>query len=332
MGHAIEQFEDGTAAFVSGNRQAAWHRLGTVTEGALTAEEALRLAHMDWHVYKTDQPVQMTALTDDGVSTVDVDGKFATYRLHPKTGQPEALGVVGTQYQPIQNAEAFDFLSLLVDEHGAVFETAGSLHGGKRVFVTMKMPKDIKVGGQDLVESYLLATNSHDGTGAFTVAVTPIRVVCQNTLTLALSRQQRTMSIRHTSGATGRVQAARDTLGLTFAYMDEFEAAAEKLISQKFTDKQFTNLVNGLVREPKEGSKRSATNVENVKRDLMGLWRADTQANVAGTKWAAYNAVTEYVDWFKPVKGKDKDARRAYRVMDGATESLKNRAFAALTK
>lgn len=328
MAHAIEQFEDGTAAFFSA-RVPAWHTLGTVTDGALTAADALKAAHMDWHVYKTTEPIRMTALWEDGVADVPVDGKFATYRLHPKTGEPQALGVVGRLYTPVQNVEAFDFLSLLVDEHGAVFETAGSLHGGKQVFVTMKMPKDIRVGGQDLVETYLLATNAHDGSGAFVVAVTPVRVVCQNTLRMALGNTHASMSLRHTSGVTNRVQQARETLGLTFAYMDEFEKQAEALIAQKMSDTQFADLLDKVVKPGRE-TERSANNSVELKRTLMGLWRSETQANVANTRWAAYNVFTEYADWFKPVKGKDKDAARALRTMDGKADAFKNRALALL--
>ncbi len=332
MGHAIEQFSDGTSAFFT-NREPAWHRLGTVTDGAQTAADALRIAQMDWHVYKTTEPITMQALTEDGVTSVEVPNQFATYRHHPKTGQPDPLGVVGRLYTPVQNAEAFDFLSLLVDEHGAVFDTAGSLHGGKKVFVTMRMPKDILVGGMDAVNMYLLATNAHDGSGAFIVAVTPTRVVCQNTLTMGLSAARRSMSFRHTSNVTGKVAAARDTLGLTFAYADAFEKEAEKLLAQSMTNKQFSNFVEKLVPMKKEPSARQATRRDEIIWELNGLWNAPTQENIKGTKWAAYNTVVEWADWLGRVKGRGDDAKadkRAVKIMDGGMDSIKSKALALL--
>ena len=332
MAHAIEQFEDGTAAFFSA-RVPAWHRLGTVTEDAQTAADALRIAQMDWHVYKTTEPLTMTAPTSDGVVTVPVPSQFATYRTHPKTGVVEPLGVVGTQYTPIQNSEAFDFLSLLVDEHGAVFDTAGSLHGGKKVFVTMKMPQDVLIGGFDAVDMYLLATNAHDGSGAFQVAVTPTRVVCQNTLTWGLKAAKRTMSFRHTRNVTNKVQAARETLGLTFAYSEEFEKAAEELLAKSMTDKQFLSFAETLFPERKDPSSRQVNRRDEILMELNGLWNAPTQENIKGTKWAAYNTVVEWADWLGRVKGRGDEAKadkRAIKVREGGADGVKSRALALL--
>ena len=329
MAHAIEQFEDGTSAFFS-NRVPAWHKLGEVTEGALTAEDALKIAQLDWRVYKATEPVTTTVLTDDGVATLPVEGKFATYRNHPKLGV-QTLGIVGNQYEPVQNAEAFAFLSLLVDEHGAAFETAGSINDGKQVFISMKMPKDVLVGGEDMIESYVVCTTAHDGTGAFQVVVTPIRVVCQNTLNMALGRggARQRYAMKHTRNVSSRVHQARETLGLTFRYMEAFEKKAEELIAQELSDKQFAAFAKKLV-VPGRETERSASNAENRQRELMALWRADTQANIQGTRWAAYNTVAEWVDWARPVKGKDKDARRAMRTLSGKSDQMKQRALALL--
>jgi phage/plasmid-like protein (TIGR03299 family) len=326
MPHGIEQFEDGSAAFFS-NRVPAWHRLGQITEGALTADDALKIAQLDWDVIKSDEPV----LAKIGDKTMPIEGRFATYRQHPKKGLT-ILGIVGNQYEVVQNAEAFRFLSLLTDEHGAVFETAGSLHEGKNVFVTMKMPKDIQVGGQDLINSYIVCTTAHDGSGAFQVVVTPTRVVCQNTLTMALGRNaQARLRWKHTRNVTANVQHARETLGVTFSYMDEFEKAANKLISQTMTDKQFNNFVDKLVMPRNKESKRAVTNMENTKETLQMLWKAPTQENISNTRWAAYNAVTEYRDWIKPVRGSGEKADlRAMRVLSGKSDAISVKAMALL--
>ena len=208
MAHNLEVFADGTAAFFT-NREVAWHRLGTVTDGALTADEALRAAQLDWTVLKSSQTVQVPVLTADGITTLDVPDRYATYRDHPKLGM-QALGIVGKQYQVVQNSEAFEFLNHVADESGAVFETAGSMNGGRQVFMSMKMPEGVVLAdGQDTVDMYIMATNSHDGSKAFTAAVTPIRPVCANTVRLALKTARSSWYIRHTQNVQGRIQQAR---------------------------------------------------------------------------------------------------------------------------
>lgn len=315
MAHLIEEFQDGTAAFFT-NRQPAWHRLGTVTDGALTAEQALEVAHLDWHVHKTSDPIAAPITTDDGVHLIHLDDKFLTYRQHPKTGEYQALGVVGSQYQPIQNAEAFDFLNTLVDESGAHFETAGSLAGGRRVFMSMKFPETMQIGGQDPVDLYLLAWNSHDGLSAFNVIATPVRVVCQNTLTAGIRSAQASWSIRHTATATAKVQAARETLGLTFKYAEAFQKEAEALLAQEMKATEFTRFLESLVVMPKDATDRVKANVDATRDQISSLWTAPTQDNGAGTRWGAWNAVTEWADWVKPVKGADDpDLARARRIV-----------------
>lgn len=335
MAHEIEQFSDGTAAFASA-REIAWHRLGTVTEGAMTAEEALKLAYLDTEVKVSEEPIQTTVLTDNGVSTIKMDDKFLTYRTHPKTGQVEALGVVGTRYVPIQNAEAFEFLNYISDESGAVFETAGSIKNGRQVFVTMKFPKSMELaGGQDVVDYYLVAANSHDGSKAFTVAVTPVRVVCTNTLALGLQQAVSHIALKHTVGAKNKIQQARETLGMVWKYQEAFEEEVQRLVSQPFTDQQFVQFTQRLIVPRKaEPSQRQLNKVEEVQSALMGLWNSPTQQNVAGTKWAAWNAAVEYADWLSPIrgKGKEKDEVRATRAMGSSRDKFKQRAYALLTK
>ena len=187
MGHQIEQFEDGTSAFFSA-RELPWHKLGTVTAGALTAQEAITTAQQDWLVEK--RPIY-TKLEDG--TYLEVKDKFATVRNHPKAGF-SALGVVGNQYVPVQNMEAFEILDAIRDDSGAVYETAGSLYNGKRVFISMKLPDTLKfAGGQDNVDLYILASNSHDSSTAFQLMVTPIRVVCANTLAMAVGEEIETI-------------------------------------------------------------------------------------------------------------------------------------------
>jgi len=330
MGMVPDQYEDGTSAFFT-NREPAWHSLGVVTPNALTAEEALKTALLDWKVIKADTPVETIVPTIDGKSTskITFPDKFMTYRYHPKTKKADALGVVGNRYTPVQNAEAFSFLNYVADESGAVFETAGSMNNGRKVFMTMKMPEGLQIGGQDAIDLYLMAWNTHDGTSAFNLLVTPIRVVCQNTLTAAINSAKSNYALRHTPGVNGKIQAARDALKLTFKYTEEFEKLAENLISQEMTDKEFAKLVEEVFPIDEE-SQRATTIAETARGTLMGLWKAPTQANIANTKWAAYNAFIEYSDWASPIRGKDVETLRAERIISGAGDRFKNKVLALL--
>lgn len=329
MASNIEQFADGSSAFFSA-REVAWHKLGTVTEGALTAEDALKTAQLDSVVKVSEEPIYTKV---DG-KEIQLDKKFLTYRNHPKKGLT-ALGVVGTRYTPIQNLEAFEFLNHIADETGAVFETAGSLGNGERVFMTMKFPDSMMLGGVDVVNNYIMAVNSHDGSSAFIVAVTPIRAVCTNTVRLALTQAKSKVSLKHTAGATAKVQQARETLGIVFKYQEAFEAEVEAMLSVKVSDAQYKKFVEAVIPEPKkkDASERQLNSVEKKRGELMALWNAPTQQNVAGTAWAAYNAVAEWADWVKPIRGgDDKDDLRSERMLFGGAEKLKARAQLLLTK
>lgn len=323
MAHNLETFADGTSAFFTA-REVAWHKLGVVTPNALTAQDALETAQLNWEVKVSEQPVG--AIVDGKVLTIP--DKFVTYRNHPKKGL-SALGVVGNRYTPIQNNESFEFLNQIADESGAVFETAGSLGNGERVFMTMKFPQSMTLGGVDVVDNYIMAVNSHDATTAFTVAVTPIRAVCTNTVRLALNNAVSKISLRHTANATAKVQQARETLGVVFKYQEEFQREVERLLSIDMTDSSFNKFVEKLIPLPtrKDATEREVNTVERKRSEIIGLWNAPTQANVKGTAWAAYNAVVEWSDWAKNIRGgEDKTALRAERVILGQGEELKQKA------
>jgi phage/plasmid-like protein (TIGR03299 family) len=332
MAHHIETHGDQAAALFA--RTDPWHRLGTTVAGeAFTAEDAMTLGHLGgWNVHKV--PLTAAEVGADGVTTLDVPG-FATVRTNPFTGAPEALGVVGDGYTPLQNEEHADFLDTLADASGATFDTAGSLHGGRQVFVTMKLPQHLKVGGTDRVDLNIAALNSHDGTSAFRVLVTPVRVVCANTQQAALRNHVSSWSIRHTRNAKAAVQAARDSLGLTFAYVEAFQAEAERLLDTATTDAQFFALVDGLFPAPADDAPTRVHNAATDRRQTLArLWHdADTQAGISGTAWGAYQAVVEYVDHFAPVRTRhDPATARAVRLLTNDEPArLKARAWAALT-
>lgn len=329
--HALEQFEDGTTAFFSA-RDSAWHNLGTVTADALTAQDALETAQLDWEV--SFAPVYAQVVTDDGVTQVEVPNRRATVRNHPKKGI-SALGVVGMRYHILQNKDAFDFCNAIADESGAPFETAGSLGNGRRVFLTMKMPNDILVAGKDRVGMYLLVTNSHDGSSPVTVAVTPVRAVCANTVALALDEAVTTYKVRHTESIGGKVQEAREALAMTYRYTDAFAEQADALMAIEMSNADFGAYIDSLWERPADKAddeaNRALTMWGNRRSDLLTLWNAPTQNGIRDTAWGAYNTVVEYVDWFAPVRGKgDKTAMRSERILDGSLNDIKTNAYRAL--
>jgi phage/plasmid-like protein (TIGR03299 family) len=203
------------------------------------------------------------------------------------------------------------------------------MNNGRKVFMTMKMPEGLQIGGQDAIDLYLMAWNTHDGTSAFNILVTPIRVVCQNTLTAAIQSAKSSYALRHTPGVNGKIQQAREALGVTFKYTEEFQKLAEKLIDQEMSDKGFATLVEKVFPLDEE-SQRATTMAENARATLMGLWKAPTQANIANTKWAAYNAFVEYSDWASPLRGKNEETLRAERIITGAGDRFKNKVLALL--
>ena len=221
MAHEIETFDDGTAAFFTA-RTDAWHHLGTVTRDCLTAEQVMTTARLGgWNVHTV--PLTATDITADGVTTVPMTDHFATVRTHPTPAKPDVLGVVGAGYTVVQNEEHCELLNLLVDEAGAHFETAGSLREGRETFVTMKLPHTITLAGtngSDDIDLYLAAMSSHDGTAAWRVIVTPVRIVCANTQRIALRQAKATYAIRHTRSAPAKIAQARQALGIVWRYCD----------------------------------------------------------------------------------------------------------------
>lgn len=334
---------DGVAQFFSA-RDIPWHRLGKLAKHALTAPEALKEAGLDWPVFKSDEPVTVPVLTPNGVTTVLCPDRFMVYRDHPVLGLG-GLGVVGPVWEPVQNVDAFHFTQLLTDEFGAVFETAGSMNDGRRVFLSMKLPTTMQLaGGDDTIDWYVMAYNTHDGTTSFTIAITPIRPVCSNTVKAALAAAKSVYKIRHTKSATSQIQEAREALGLGFGdanggiarYMAEFEKEANALLSVPMSIPDFSDFVKVLVPDPEankygEVGLRAETNVRRTRDEMAAIFASPTHDNVANTRWAGWNAVVEWADWGKTIRGiDDGGVKRAQRIMDGADDKLKQEAFALL--
>ncbi|MGA5304576.1 DUF932 domain-containing protein [Nucisporomicrobium flavum] len=323
MAHELERLANGETAFASA-RLSAWHQLGTVTDDCMTAEEIMSKAWLGgWEVRKI--ALQGIEITDKGVTKVDCPDKFMTVRTNPQTGATEYLGVVGDDYATVQNEQVAEMLNLLVDESGAHFETAGSMRKGKSVFVTMKLPEAMKIAGVDDMDLYLAATTSHDGTASLRLDATPVRIVCANTQRMAYARSQGSYTFRHTSTVHAQISEARQALGLVFKHFDAFQAEADKMINEALTMGEFEKIVAQLWPIEDDASDVAKNNAKQRTSTLRYLIRdADTQKAIKGTRWAGYQAITEYLDHFAPAKS---DAVRATRALTGAGAELKARAF-----
>lgn len=187
-------------------REKPWHGLGKIIADAPNSEEAIRLAGLDWNVYQTD------LVTNSGLA---VPG----YKANIRDCDDSVLGIVTDRYKIVQNHEAFKFTDDLLGK-GVRYETAGSLQEGKKTWILAKMPNEYIISG-DQISPYLVFFNSHDGSGSIRCAITPIRVVCQNTLNLALATAKRSWSAVHTQNVNDKMYEAAQTLFLAEKYMAE---------------------------------------------------------------------------------------------------------------
>jgi phage/plasmid-like protein (TIGR03299 family) len=308
------------------NGAPAWHGLGTVVDGAMTAADALRLANLDWEVEK--RPMFYGADEESRMGTGLAPNAFAMVR----TDTDGYLGTVGRRYTGIQNEAGFAFLDDLTGQNGeARFETAGALEGGRKVFISMFLPENITLdpeGMADVVKPYFMAVNSHDGSGSFYVVVTPLRPVCANTVRWGLQGATAKWSAQHTSGAMKRMEEARRTLGLTIDYYKKFEQDATRMIQTPMSDREFDRLIESFYPLDDDASKVTASRVE-IRRDTARyLFReADTNANIRNTVWGAGQALIEQIDWkstIRPPKHMTEELVRGGRIIEGADDDKKS--------
>lgn len=283
-----------------------WHGLGTGVEGAATAKEAIVAAGLDWEV-----ELRKVYTTNDKGNKILIPGNFAVVR----DSDESVLGMVKSRYTPFQNREAFAFTDNLVDSNEAKYDTAGSLRGGKVVFLSMEVPDSILVGGEDAHNMYILLRTSHDGTKAIGVYVTMIRAVCMNTVTLATNTAKYSWSMPHVSTLQGKLQEARDTLELSFSYADEFSKMAEQLMLTKLTDDRAVNILEEVLpHRPKTEEKID---------EIMNCLRTSDKNGYYGTGWGLVNALTEYHQHWR--EGIQPEAT-FFNLMDGEIRKWRNTA------
>lgn len=327
--HLLEQLTDGSTAFAT--RTPAWHQLGTVTNTCMTADQVIDTARLSgWNVRTI--PVAGRDTTSDHTDTgpvehlIEAPDKAMTVRTNPITHATDYLGVVGLGYTPVQNESCAELLDLLIDASGAHFETAGSLRGGRQVFITLKLPEGISIAGVDDLDLYLAVSTSHDASMALRVDATPVRVVCANTQRLALKRSVGHFTFRHTTNVKQKIAQARQAIGITYTYRDAFTAEAERMLDTTLTLDGFRAVCEQLwPTPPADAPARTLNNHTRRARSLEYLFdQAPTQANIRSTAWSGLQAVIEHLDFYSPAADQN---RRAERTLTSTTvAALKQRA------
>ena len=285
-------------------RTAPWHGLGTRVLEAPTSSAALSFAGLDWSV------IQKPLLTVDGIP---VPG----FKANLRETDNQILGVVTDRYKVVQNRDAFAFTDELLGE-GVTCETAGSLQNGRRTWILVKLPQRYIISG-DEITPYLVFMNSHDGTGAIKAAMTPIRVVCQNTLNLALSTAKRSWSTIHTGNIHGKVQDARNTLLYADRYMAELGKTIDKLNQQKISDRQVLEYIDALFPMQEGISEIQEKNILKMKEDMkIRYFDAPDLEHVGKNAYRFINAVSDFATHARPLRERSNYRESLFgRTVDG---------------
>jgi phage/plasmid-like protein (TIGR03299 family) len=300
-------------------------RLGTGWEPSwtdpATAVEAITAAGLDYGV-------ELTPLyTGEGT-------RVANRQAVVRDDSNEVMGVVGNSYVPIQNAECFEFLDAVVADGQLEYHTAGALGKGERVWLLAKLPGHIRIkNSDDVSEKFLLLSNAHDGTAALRVLFTPVRVVCANTLSIAHRRgEKQGISVLHKGDLGAKVREAQKVLGLATRFYDDVQIKANLLGNYFPTKKQIARYFLGLVPNPADANRTRARNIRKQLWHLFENGRGQDIPAVRYSAWAAFNAVTEFVDHHRPTRAKNERERASRRLQSqwfGSGARLKSQAWDA---
>lgn len=338
MAHNIHLNEQtGQHSFFS-VKEKAWHGLGKIVQDYPTSAEAIQFAGLDYTVEKRklftfdNENLHDNPETGIVIPEIEVPGYCATLR----TDTGEVLGVVGKDYEIVQNRDAFSFFDSIVGGDGIQYETAGALGKGERIFITAKLPGYIKVGREDLIEQYLFLTTSHDGFGSITAAFTPVRIVCNNTLNAALRNFSNSIKIRHTANAKDRLEQAHKVMGISNQLSGQLEQLFNQWTKVKITDPQLQQLIRLALVPNKEVLDdiqncrwdELSTNFNNICNSVFEYAQSSPTQQTETTKgnlFGAYNAVTGY---FQNVRHyRDGEAKLKSLLYGGTAQLRTQKAF-----
>ena len=283
-------------------REKPWNGLGTNVEDAPTSAEAMLRAGLNWEV--TAEPIFLA----NGM-------EVKNYKANTRSSDSKVLGIVTDRYKIVQNGEAFDFTDALLGE-GVRYETAGSLNGGKRIWLLGRMPERYIAG--DKFEPYICFTNTHDGSGAVRVCMTPVRVVCNNTLNLALKTAKRNWSAVHKGNIGAKLEEARMTLQLADEYLKGLDVRADILANEKMSADETEKAIKNLFPLANNATERQKKTVTDARDSLTACVFAPDLAQFLYTKWGFLNAVSDYVGHATPVRNnKNYEENRWGKIIGG---------------
>lgn len=269
-------------------REKPWHGLGTKVVEAPTSADALKLAGLDWQVRQ--EPIY----TANG-------GKVEGYKANIRDTDRHVLGVVTDRYKIIQNKEAFAFTDGLLGA-GVRYETAGSLQGGRKVWLLARLPREFIISGER-ISPYLIFSNTHDGSGAVRVAVTPVRAVCSNTLNLALSTAKRSWSMIHTGNIKGKIKEAKDTLFMADRYMESLGREIESLRKKKLNDRQVKEYIELLLPIESGATAIQTKNMQKLREDMkLRYYEAPDLKDAGNNAYRFVNAVSDFATHSEPLR------------------------------
>ncbi|MBQ1413118.1 MAG: DUF945 domain-containing protein, partial [Clostridia bacterium] len=261
-------------------REKPWHGLGTIVAEAPNSSAALELAGLDWTVTQKD------------IATADGGKIILGFKANVRESDDKVLGIVTDRYKVVQNTEAFAFTDALLGE-GVRYETAGSLQGGRRIWLLAKLPQQYIING-DEITPYLVFMNSHDGSGSIKVAMTPIRVVCSNTLNLALSKAKRCWSCNHIGNVEWKMEEARATLLYAGQYMTELGKDFARLNQIRLTDAKVMEYIKMLLPESDDASDQQKRNISKLRDDLQSRYfEAPDLQGMTKSAYRFINAVSD---------------------------------------
>ena len=333
MAHNINFNEQtGKHSFMS-VKQKPWHGLGQIVDDYPTSAEALKFAGLDYIVEKRNLFTIVNGNSSSIIEhqkedfQIEVPNFYATIRTDSNT----VLGVVGRDYEIVQNMDAFSFFDAIVGGEGIQFETVGSLGKGERIFITAKLPNYIKVGKEDFIEQYLFLTTSHDGSGSITAAFTPVRIVCNNTLNAALRNQSNSLKIRHTSNAKERLEQAHRLMGITSNLSSELEEVFNQWSNIRISDPEINKLIQMALAPSKEvwqnlqigKDDETSTCFKNMCTDAFEYAMGNESQQLEttkGTLFGAYNGVTGY---FQNVRSYKNDEAKLKSILQGGTGQIR---------
>ncbi len=269
-------------------REKPWHGLGTLVAESPTSEDALHLAGLDWKVEQEEVRTQFNEI-------------IPGYKANIRNTDRKVLGVVTDRYKVIQNTEAFAFTDELLGE-GVRYETAGALQDGRKIWLLAHLPQEYIIGGER-ISPYLVFSNTHDGSGSVKVAITPIRVVCNNTLNLALKTAERTFAMIHTGDIKEKMKDAKDTLFMAEKYMQELGKEFEELRKKKLLDSEVESYIELLLPMDEDNSSQQIRNITKLRTDLRSRYYDAPDLNEVGKNaYRFINAVSDFATHGEPLR------------------------------